>query len=87
VLARPILFRAGPCFVLLFSGRARAGPKSPTQILSTRLDHASTLPQWYEVGGPVSCKWEHSSGGLVPIRESDGFVGDQPSIFLFFVSI
>jgi hypothetical protein len=35
VLARTILFRTGPCFGLLFSGRARAGPKSPAQIPST----------------------------------------------------
>jgi hypothetical protein len=35
VLARPILFRAGPCFWLLFSGHARADPKSPTHIPST----------------------------------------------------
>jgi hypothetical protein len=33
--ARPILFRVGPCFGLLFSGRARAGPKSPAHIPST----------------------------------------------------
>jgi hypothetical protein len=35
VLARPILFRVGPCFGLLFSGRARASPKSPAHIPST----------------------------------------------------
>jgi hypothetical protein len=35
VLARPILFRVVSCFGLLFSGRARAGPKSPAHIPST----------------------------------------------------
>jgi hypothetical protein len=38
VLARPILFRVGPYFGLLFSGRARAGPKSPAHIPSTNLE-------------------------------------------------
>jgi hypothetical protein len=36
VLAQPILFRAGSCFGLLFLGRARAGPKSPAYIPTTR---------------------------------------------------
>jgi hypothetical protein len=40
VLAQPTLFRAGPCFGLLFSGRVRAGPKSPAQIPSTTPDDA-----------------------------------------------
>jgi hypothetical protein len=50
VLARPILFRAGPCFGLLFSGRARAGPKSPAQIPSS-----SALPQLYSSTGGTTC--------------------------------
>jgi hypothetical protein len=41
VLARPILFRAGPCFKLLFSDRASAGPRNPTYIPST--SHGSTV--------------------------------------------
>jgi hypothetical protein len=45
VLARPILFRAGPCFGLLFSGRARAGLKSPVQIPSTMHADGGRL-QW-----------------------------------------
>jgi hypothetical protein len=36
VLARPILFRVGPCFGLLFPDRACAGLKNPAQIPSTR---------------------------------------------------
>lgn len=33
--SRPILFRIRPCFRVLFSGRARADPKSPVHIPST----------------------------------------------------
>jgi hypothetical protein len=43
VLARPILFRVGPCFGLLFSGRARAGPKSPAHIPSTSHDQCPLM--------------------------------------------
>jgi hypothetical protein len=38
VLARPILFRVGPCFGLLFSSRARASPKNPAHIPSTKYE-------------------------------------------------
>jgi hypothetical protein len=42
VLARPILFRVGPCFGLIFSARARAGPKSPAHIPSTSCGQPAT---------------------------------------------
>jgi hypothetical protein len=43
VLARPILFRVGPCFGLLFSGHARADPKSPAYISGTSQVRTSGL--------------------------------------------
>ena len=47
MLARPILFRVGPCFGLLFSGRARAGPKSPAQIPSTTLEDVAVASYYH----------------------------------------
>jgi hypothetical protein len=38
MLAWPILFHVGPCFGLLFLGRARTGSKIPVHIPSTSID-------------------------------------------------
>jgi hypothetical protein len=52
VLARPILFRVGPYFGLLFSGRARAGPKSLAHIFSTTQGHVKDAGESNNTGHP-----------------------------------
>jgi hypothetical protein len=69
--ARPILFRVGPCFGLLFSDRARASPKSPAYIPSTSGDRARICPsrQRPTVGhsGPPALRGAATHIALLPM--------------------
>jgi hypothetical protein len=64
VLARPILFRAEPCFGLLFSDHTRTSPKNSAQIPSNSCN--ACIFRW-----PNNCAYEIESG---PIAAAGAYV-------------